>query len=282
MSASRARLRNGLTVQGGTSTGRRLTDDCASGGGAGQFASVPDAEVFLQPGSVTNPVLPRRRAVPDLGHRTRDVYDPQGGRPGERDVAEQPGGSDSRRTTWRTTRSSPPDRSRSAALLSGGAANVTVNLIEPGTLYGDRRNNLDFRVAKIFRYGRTRTQIGLDIYNLTNTDVVIELQPDVRAGWRVADADADSAGAVRQDQRAVRLLSLVRGGTGEVPPLRPNIPPRAHPYSDFRKLSDSSVSSTSLSTMTAKSALNISSQFCRPPYTHVSGFGLRRFPRELS
>jgi hypothetical protein len=54
--------------------------------------------------------------------------------------------------------------------LSSG--NVTVNLIPPGTLYSDRRNNLDFRIAKIFRYGRTRTQVGIDIYNVTNTDVV--------------------------------------------------------------------------------------------------------------
>ena len=54
--------------------------------------------------------------------------------------------------------------------LSSG--NVTVNLIEPGTLYFPRRTNLDFRVAKILRYGRTRTQVGLDIYNATNTDVV--------------------------------------------------------------------------------------------------------------
>ena len=56
-------------------------------------------------------------------------------------------------------------------VLSGGS-NVTVNLIQPGTLYADRRNNLDFRVAKILRFGRTRTQVGLDIYNVTNTDVV--------------------------------------------------------------------------------------------------------------
>ena len=53
-----------------------------------------------------------------------------------------------------------------------GAANVTVNLIEPFTLFADRRNNIDFRVAKILRYGRTRTQVGVDVYNLTNTDVV--------------------------------------------------------------------------------------------------------------
>ena len=37
-----------------------------------------------------------------------------------------------------------------------GAANVTVNLIEPFTLFADRRNNIDFRVAKILRYGGTR------------------------------------------------------------------------------------------------------------------------------
>jgi hypothetical protein len=56
-------------------------------------------------------------------------------------------------------------------LLTGGA-NVTVNLIQPGTLYSDRRTNLDFRVAKIFRLRRMRTQVGLDVYNVTNTDVV--------------------------------------------------------------------------------------------------------------
>ena len=52
------------------------------------------------------------------------------------------------------------------------AATSTVNLIEPSTFCADRRNNFDFRVAKILRFGRTRTQVGLDIYNLTNTDVV--------------------------------------------------------------------------------------------------------------
>ena len=49
---------------------------------------------------------------------------------------------------------------------------MTVNLIEPSTFYADRRNNIDLRIAKIFRYGRTRTQVGFDVYNLTNTDVV--------------------------------------------------------------------------------------------------------------
>jgi hypothetical protein len=41
-----------------------------------------------------------------------------------------------------------------------GAAVATVNLIPPYTLFADRRNNIDFRVAKIFRYGGHRTQVG--------------------------------------------------------------------------------------------------------------------------
>src|SRR5204863_4536210 len=48
--------------------------------------------------------------------------------------------------------------------LTGGT-NVTVNLIQPGTYYADRRSNIDLRVAKVLRYGRTRTQVGFDIYN---------------------------------------------------------------------------------------------------------------------
>jgi len=41
-----------------------------------------------------------------------------------------------------------------------------------GTLYGERLNNFDMRIAKILRFGATRAQVGVDIYNLLNTDVV--------------------------------------------------------------------------------------------------------------
>jgi len=51
--------------------------------------------------------------------------------------------------------------------------NVTVNLVEPGTLYGDRVNEIDMRFAKILRFGRTRTNVGFDIYNILNSAPVL-------------------------------------------------------------------------------------------------------------
>jgi len=57
--------------------------------------------------------------------------------------------------------------------LSNNAPNVTVNLVEPGTLYGDRINEVDVRIAKILRFGRTRTNVGFDLYNITNSAPVL-------------------------------------------------------------------------------------------------------------
>jgi hypothetical protein len=57
--------------------------------------------------------------------------------------------------------------------LSGNAPNVTVNLVEPGTMYGDRINQLDLRVAKSLRYRRTRTLVAVEIYNAANSSAVL-------------------------------------------------------------------------------------------------------------
>ena len=54
-----------------------------------------------------------------------------------------------------------------------GGQTITVNLIEPGTLYGDRVNQIDLRFAKILRFGRTRTNVGFDLYNVANSAPVL-------------------------------------------------------------------------------------------------------------
>ena len=46
-------------------------------------------------------------------------------------------------------------------------------IIEPGELYVERLNQLDFRVAKIFRLGGTRTNLNFDFYNVLNANSVI-------------------------------------------------------------------------------------------------------------
>ena len=56
--------------------------------------------------------------------------------------------------------------------LSGGAQTTFVNVVEPGDLYGDRINQVDFRVAKALRFGRTRTNVGLDLFNIFNASPV--------------------------------------------------------------------------------------------------------------
>jgi hypothetical protein len=56
---------------------------------------------------------------------------------------------------------------------AGNPANITINLLAPGQMYGDRINQLDFRVAKILNFKRTRTMVGVDLYNALNSSAVL-------------------------------------------------------------------------------------------------------------
>jgi hypothetical protein len=58
--------------------------------------------------------------------------------------------------------------------LSGSAPNVTVNLLAPGQLFSDRVNELDFRVAKVLRFGRTRLNAALDLLNALNLSTILQ------------------------------------------------------------------------------------------------------------
>jgi hypothetical protein len=173
-----ARLRNGVTVQGGTSTGRRLQDNCEVRSALPETYSWPQTTT-VQTARVTNSTSPARdgglqspfcRVVEPLltSFRGLATYTiPK--------IDVQLSG------TWRTD---PGEELRADYVVTSAVAspslgrplssgNVTVNLIEPGTLYGDRRQNIDLRIAKIIRIAQTRTQLAVDVYNLTNTDNVV-------------------------------------------------------------------------------------------------------------
>jgi hypothetical protein len=82
--------------------------------------------------------------------------------------------------------------------LSGVAPFVpfqTFQVVEPGSDFVERLNQIDLRVSKLFRFGSTRTAINFDFYNVTNSNSVLSENfaygdPDgpgplaLGAGWR--------------------------------------------------------------------------------------------------
>ncbi|HEY3043396.1 MAG TPA: carboxypeptidase regulatory-like domain-containing protein [Vicinamibacterales bacterium] len=163
-----ARLRSGLTVQGGTSTGRKLSDVCAIKAALPEYGTGPQgSNNSITAGSPVNPycrnVEPYRSDFKGLATYTIPRIDVQ--------VS----------GTWR---SNPGDDLAANFVVNNTTANagplplgrnlsdgnVTVNLLKPNTLFAERQNVVDFRIAKIFRYGRTRSQVGVDIYNAMNND----------------------------------------------------------------------------------------------------------------
>jgi carboxypeptidase family protein len=169
-----ARLRNGLIVQGGTSTGRTVQDNCALRSVLPETYSwstivITQALRGDSSAGLTQPycriVTPFQTSFRGLASYIVPKIDVQ------------------LSATWR----SDPGVELSAnyvvnnAIANSGpqplgrnlsSGNITVNLVPRGTLYGDRVNNLDLRIMKVLHFGRTRIQAGADIYNVINSDTV--------------------------------------------------------------------------------------------------------------
>jgi hypothetical protein len=67
--------------------------------------------------------------------------------------------------------------------LAGGASNVVIALVEPRSTYGKRMNQVDLRFGKILQVGRARANVGLDIYNLLNSNAVLAVNTAF-ASWQ--------------------------------------------------------------------------------------------------
>jgi hypothetical protein len=68
-------------------------------------------------------------------------------------------------------------------LSAGPNATATVQLIPPGTDYGDRVNQLDARLSRTWKIGRTRIQGQLNVYNLLNVGPVLALNTAYGPLW---------------------------------------------------------------------------------------------------
>ena len=68
-------------------------------------------------------------------------------------------------------------------LSSGANGTVTVPMIQPGTVYGDRWSQLDLRFTKNVRIGRTRVTGSLDIFNILNSSATQSVNTRYGPDW---------------------------------------------------------------------------------------------------
>jgi hypothetical protein len=181
-----ARLRNGLFLQGGVSSGKDLYDYCdivddvpeALTNPAGQAITSP---LYTAPG-VMIPAGNCRQETPFLtqwkglasytlpyGIRVSGTFQSLYGPPL---VATSIYNNANRATT--TTLPRP---------FTAGQANV--NLFEPVSEYGDRLNQIDLRFTKIVNLGRGRLDLNVDIFNAFNSDAVIGELGAFGPAWRL-------------------------------------------------------------------------------------------------
>jgi hypothetical protein len=68
-------------------------------------------------------------------------------------------------------------------LASGVNGTVTVPILPPSTRFEDRLQQLDLRLAKIFRFGGVRMQGMFDVYNVLNANTVVGTNPAWGINW---------------------------------------------------------------------------------------------------
>jgi carboxypeptidase family protein len=180
-----ARLENGLTAQGGISTGRRsmnrcdiysklpemllgVTDSGTNLGNDNNNVWLPaqwcdQAEPFL-----TSVRFLGSYIVPRLDVLVSATYQNS---PGPLVAA-----------NFVATNAYLAANSTLGRALAGAQPNMTINMVEPGSLFVERLSQLDFRVGKVIRYGRTRSTINLDIFNALNTDAIRAIN-NAYASW---------------------------------------------------------------------------------------------------
>jgi hypothetical protein len=69
-------------------------------------------------------------------------------------------------------------------LASGAAATATIDLVPPGTMFIERLYQVDFRLAKMFRFGRNKVQANFDLYNALNASTILSQNNVFGPNWQ--------------------------------------------------------------------------------------------------
>ena len=202
-----SRVRGGLTLQGGINSGKTVSDNCeiraaipeltvagiVSAAGPGVNASNPwchiDSGFVTRGTAIASYLLPKVDVLLATTFRSD-----QGG-------------------ALAANYTIPIAVANAGGLVGTFANGVSpiVNLVQPGTLYGDRVNELDFKIAKVLRFGIDADQRRRGVVQRAELGRDPDLQPGVQPGGversgRVAAADAGADAALRQVLRDIRFL----------------------------------------------------------------------------
>jgi hypothetical protein len=69
-------------------------------------------------------------------------------------------------------------------LAAGPNATANVQLIQPGTVYGDRLDQLDVRLARTFAWGSRRVQPQFNVFNLLNSGAILGFNNTYGPNWQ--------------------------------------------------------------------------------------------------
>jgi hypothetical protein len=177
-----SRLSNGLTLQGGISSGKSMEDNCDI------VAKLPEMNNLAANGTLPaswRPAQYCRRESPFLTQfKMYGVYvvpkvDVQVSgsfrtTPGQIIVGQNPPNTDVN-AGFVATNAYLGANSTLGRALSGGTPNVTLQLVEPQSKFLDYRNELDLRFGKVLRMGRSRAVVSVDLYNALNSNATINV-----------------------------------------------------------------------------------------------------------
>jgi hypothetical protein len=158
-----ARPRNGMLLQGGLSTGRTMTDNCDV---VAKVDNPSQRFCHVQTAFLTQAKFLGSYTVPRIDVQVSGTFQSI---PGPQIGA----------TLVVPNAAVVPSLGRN---LSGNAANVSVALVEPGTMYGDRLNQLDLRVGKLLKLSKMRTAVNLDLFNVFNSNTALTVNNNY-ASW---------------------------------------------------------------------------------------------------
>jgi len=169
-----ARLTNGVTVQGGTSTGRGVRDNCAT------TQALPEllGNDRIDSCDVTERWVTSFKGLASYTIPKVDVLVSAS----MRSILTTPGAGNATNGASLQASYLLPNSVVQQLLLRlpagqqpGGT--TTVNLLVPGELYPPERLNLvDMRIAKVLRFNGQRADVGIDLYNLFNSNAATAYQ----------------------------------------------------------------------------------------------------------